>query len=811
MRNWDNWLRYQDNNGNPLHGCIQFMVRSGNTVAPIYDNEGTPLANPQLTDNYGRTVHQVFVDTDIVAYFYKYVGEGIWSGQEDIDISDVSKWSLQYTSENTLHVLANITSDNVIAIGTMSALRDVDIDGIPEVEGKKVITLLGYFNSGDKEPINYIWDPESTEQDNGGSVIASNNVITGRWIMVQPTEHCDSRHFGVFPSNSYNMADQTYQIDKLFTYCYTCAIRPYFNGSSEYRWFKYTNLNVIAYEIDVTDETRFYDLGNSTINGNWNGNPLFYNGNTNVVAENIKTSWNAKAYTGYKNVILDAETNQKAWQDAHVVSKLNPTYGYSFNHCTFEANRNFGSNNGTSYNTFYNCTLTGDMFIVSGDNATSFATGQAVNCVVRQEDWMGSDDEFFYYIQLRITNNSDGSFDYMGRTSSKNPIVNYAGSVVNAGVIRLTNYNYTGSTTTLARLSNAIVLEINNCTGNYNLNAWNGQTVIIKNCKDFNISQVPNGLTLMIEDSTVSIASTDTLNELSLRNATFVANEGVVLNCNSFTSYSSIVTCEVSCKNTVMKDSQINAPVTITYDDDIVNAAFIDNNIFNGQLIIKGAQKTPSAYQHVTNTVITNNYSALQTPVNVDRTYLDPVDASHSYVYEGNSGTFLPGDNVTANQTMTCVAPVTMLATDYPDNSFVYAGSDHDATHSGYGFVEIIYDNLWHDNHPNNTARGIYGPFNLFRIGRDDFKVTVTWCINSSNVQIPWFNIALCDSFPMFASKVDSGNNNMYRLNTVTYPGGQDSQRVSANRCGRTLLGVSDPGDFANVQLNCTFTMHKNP
>ena len=144
MRNWDNWLRYQDNNGNPLHGCIQFMVRSGNTVAPIYDNEGTPLANPQLTDNYGRTVHQVFVDTDIVAYFYKYVGEGIWSGQEDIDTSDVSKWSLQYTSENTLHILANITSDNVIAIGTMSALRDVDIDGIPEVEGKKVGTAKVY-------------------------------------------------------------------------------------------------------------------------------------------------------------------------------------------------------------------------------------------------------------------------------------------------------------------------------------------------------------------------------------------------------------------------------------------------------------------------------------------------------------------------------------------------------------------------------------------------------------------------------------------------------------------------------------------
>ena len=49
MRNFDNWNRYQDNSGNVLRGCVQFNVKDGDTVAPIYDSDGTPLDNPQLT------------------------------------------------------------------------------------------------------------------------------------------------------------------------------------------------------------------------------------------------------------------------------------------------------------------------------------------------------------------------------------------------------------------------------------------------------------------------------------------------------------------------------------------------------------------------------------------------------------------------------------------------------------------------------------------------------------------------------------------------------------------------------------------
>ena len=73
MRQFDLWNRYKDNNGNPLHGAVQFNVKDGNTPAPIFSRDGTALNNPILTDIYGRTAQQVFIKADVTAYFYKYI------------------------------------------------------------------------------------------------------------------------------------------------------------------------------------------------------------------------------------------------------------------------------------------------------------------------------------------------------------------------------------------------------------------------------------------------------------------------------------------------------------------------------------------------------------------------------------------------------------------------------------------------------------------------------------------------------------------------------------------------------------------
>ena len=91
LRNFDNWNRYLDNKGNILHGKIYFCYKDGNTVAPIYDSDGTELANPIFTDIYGRTSKQVFLQSgkDILVYFYKWIGQGAMTDD------DTTYWSLQ--------------------------------------------------------------------------------------------------------------------------------------------------------------------------------------------------------------------------------------------------------------------------------------------------------------------------------------------------------------------------------------------------------------------------------------------------------------------------------------------------------------------------------------------------------------------------------------------------------------------------------------------------------------------------------------------------------------------------------------------
>ena len=721
-RSFDTWNRYVDNNGNPLHGCIQFMVKDGTTVAPIFDADKVPLDNPQITDEYGRTEHQVFIKEDVRAYFYAYIGDGIWNTQEDIDTSDQTLWALQYTIENQEDINVSIESTGALCVPTVSALRNLNIDTVPEVAGVKVITLLGYYNLGDKEPINYYWDAESEESDDDGSVIKYTGEITGRWIMVQPTEHCDSRHFGVFPSNSYNMEDQTYGINKLFEYCNNKSLRPFFNGGGDYKWFKYTNINVTSAFIDVSEGTKFYDTGTSTITGEWNGDPSFVNRNTNVVAKNVKTSWTAKSYTGYENVIIDANTNQTNWQNAHIDTRLNPTFGFNFNNCTFAENRNLGSHNGGNYNTFTNCNLTAKMFITSGANATSLVNGKAVNCTFDINDWNKSEEDLYYYIQLRLTNDANPNLDFQGTFTGNRPFINYAGGSINSAAVSLSNFNTsTVNPLTIVRLNDTYKIVLNNCTGKFNLNNWgNGTVVEIKNCVDVEITNIANKATLVIENSSVVVSESDTLQTLSLRNSTFVStSDDVVFNCSEFSCWNSILSVSIYCNNAVIKDTQINKHITVEYDDQITCSAFIDNNIFNEVLELKGKDGT---YNHVVNTSIVNNTGHRNSPIMVNRTYLDRVEANHHYTYEGNIGSFVP-KFATAN------CDITLL-----DDAREFTGSEWtwhlDGGQYGPKYSYMAISTYYNDDgtaYYRHNYKFPFAPVNLFRIGTDDAVVDVEW------------------------------------------------------------------------------------
>lgn len=347
-RNFDNHDRYYDRDGNPLHGCVQFNVKDGTTPLEIYDGDNTPISNPQLTDALGRTAIQVFVNADTVAYFYKYIGQGSLADEyaHGIDTSDESKWALQYTNENSMVDTRAVSGLSAMGVNSIDELRSIDPTEVPEVGGKKVITLYGYYSCGDKEPINYVWDELSEELDDNGSVIMNGEIRTGRWKMVTPTEHCDSRHFGVFPQDSYNTdKDHTTGITQLVNYCNAKSISPFFNGSASRPYFKYSALAVESLNpIDVSEGTVFVDSNNSLFYGEWNGNPYFRNGATTVKAVTVRHSWHFRSHVGTVDYIVDTDAWPVNVSNVNAILEVSPAANSQFTDCEMVSNEKITRN-----------------------------------------------------------------------------------------------------------------------------------------------------------------------------------------------------------------------------------------------------------------------------------------------------------------------------------------------------------------------------------------------------------------------------------------------------------------------------------
>lgn len=670
-RSWDNWNKYTDNDNKPLHGCIMFMVNLGNTVAPIYDKDGTPLNNPQLTDVYGRTQHQVFIEEDVIAYYYKYIGNGLWYTEQNIDPSDNSKWDLQYTSKSELFINIENESNSTYAVNNIEDLRNINVANVPSVNGYKIITLMGYNVSGDKEPINYIWNSESTEPDDGGAIIAT-DLIKGRWIMVTPTEHLDVRHYGVFPSNSQNMLDQTLAIQSALIYANNHGLRLFFDtltNTQSYHYYKLTNitLNPIN-QIDLAKGVTFID-NDVTIHSQqsiaFNNDPYFLNGDTTLYSNYAKASWNIKALNKantneYGTYIIDSSTSSttvKSFQGWNVVVNSNIT-GYTFNLCNISGIGLIDATSFTSCNldvigtlgancTFNNCKLTERMFNDS-------PTPQVVNtsCTVDIDDFTNKIEYWMYLITLQ----NKANIDFRNHAIPENLTIR----AVNAD---RTYSNFLGNGTNVFDEPGVIhTYTFNNCTGNINLKAnWDNNTYIFNNCNcnvSVNDSFVSRAMTIQCNNSNINftqdltnatiiakssnITVQNNYKELNLRDSTLTA-VGTV-NVSIFTSYNSIILAGLNgVYNSFIKDSQINKDITTTDNNGKV-ICYYDNNIFNARLTIQA-----STSNSIVQGTWTNNTSSESTPITIDRTNIDLDDTHHSYIYKNNTGTMEFNNKVTCN------------------------------------------------------------------------------------------------------------------------------------------------------------------
>lgn len=666
MRNYDNWNRYLDNDNKPLHGCIQFMVKDGNTVAPIYDVDGTALDNPQITDIYGRTEHQVFIDVDVIAYFYKYVGQGKWIDQQDIDTSDISKWSLQYTTENINDILAHITGDSAMCVATISALRNLDINTVPEVCGIKVITLLGYDEPGDKEPVNYIWYPSLTDNDDNGAVIQGPN-LTGRWVMVKPTEHCDSRHYGIFPRNTTNFTSDTSRIEQWIAYCNSVNLRPYFSAKGDYKYYKYNNLSFTIPVVDIAKDVTFLDNGSSNIwSTEFNGDPYFLNHNTKLNSKEIKTSWGAYIYISPKHVVVDDNDLffNTTLSNCEVDIDVACSQVCNFTNCTVNINKSFNSisafsnciinskNMITAGCHFVNCKLTEDMFY-----GTPYIHVDG-NCIADFDDF-----EHKELMWLRIkAQQQQINYDWKGRLTNQNPW---------EGVVDtdrwLINYKSTNADAVLKESDNAHTYLLENCAGTITLQGKAANTYRFKNCEmtvKFADGYNENCI-LITQDSTINISQDRIkLANLNVQNtsligtgsfdALYAAIYNSVQNVNIYSGYCDMKDSNIG-PNVVIQVYGIDQTDTIVVDTDpsatgahvtynvnrIISGNFV-NNFVNGTIelgTIDSQDPHSTIVDLVRGMTIKDNVGLGVTPIVVHRSFSSQYDNYNIYTYQGNTGT----------------------------------------------------------------------------------------------------------------------------------------------------------------------------
>ena len=691
FRAFDNWDTYVDLDGNPLHGCVQFNVKDGTTPAPVFDSDMVNIANPQVTDVMGRTDAQVFIDSDVVAYFYKYVGPGSWTSERDTDIdtSDESRWSLQYTVENCMVAINDEQADSAISVGTMTGLRDLDPEDVPEVDGRKFVLLLGYNEPGDKEPVYYYWDPNASGDDNG-SVIKVSGVLSGRWRLVRPTEHCDSRHFGVFPQDSqYVDIDQSTQIIQLFNYCNVNRIRPFFNGSVSAPYFIYGRVSVTSPAgVDISDGTVFVDKDSgSAISGDIGIDTSFsfLNGNTSLTTKGWRASWNSAGGLGAEHCILDATTSVSTFTGCRVDVLVN-TAAKTFDGCDIYSNGKLGQC------TFRNCKITQQMFQSTAN--TPFVDDSVL---VDLDDF----DSVVFWMRI-VEQQSIKVYDMRKRTVDSSCVCNKDG-------VWWLNANF--SNFTYAAAATAAVFD--GCIGSVVLHTGASPALSFYHCELTVSFQNGQGLPVVtIKDSNIN-SGTDPwlIGTLSIRDS-FIQGWTISVGGNCSASGSKLACSALNVGgNANFSHCDIDTPIYQSQAS-VINLA-LQHCTLTRTYSIAGASENTTV-----NAVITHNYSFAEIAFAIDRTNIDPVDAHHSYRYAFNTGSFLPEvtRSKAANLTVHFIQPVgSTLRTqvDARQTGFTLMRPMNLGNDLGHTIAGIFLYNAYFDN------------VAFFRIGTDSFRVAV--------------------------------------------------------------------------------------
>ena len=477
--------------------------------------------------------------------------------------------------------------------------------------------------------------------------------------------------------------------------------------------------------IDITDSTRFNDSGSNQITGDWNGNPKFVNRCTSITAKFIKTSWNARSFTGYEKVIIDAYTPQSDFENAEVYVNVDVT-NKRFTNCEIHSDEHIGS--GCEV---VECDITGQMF-----NASFDADGHVYDCRYDIDDFK---DKMDLYKVIRCSTDSNPFFDYRNYINVGMPYaICSANEIVNDSIFVDNLKNALTTLVEFEQIPSVQTITLEDSSGYYA--APTGTVLHLKSC----VAKVKltDGVTIIAEDSTIDLDDTvpEVLPTISIRNCTLTGPGSYRL--ANFAAYDSTIATLITAQNTFLKGCQINSNYTLipkagvaqtaTYLGESVTVdqfigGYIDSNIFNAKLIIDG-QDTTADHVLVDGLVIKDNRSNAES-INaweIKRKGVMNSDRQNTYSFTGNTGGFVC--KMTLNH-----VPVEKANLPTSNGNLCAApdGSSSELRHLTVGAYQLAVNVSGDDENPTyaDDFSKYFAKMRMFVIGQYDAEVDLEFSV----------------------------------------------------------------------------------
>ena len=629
MRPFDYKNSWLDDEGKPLAGRVKFCRLHTTALENIYDNQGYAADNPIYTNTIGQLDFQVFLadNKDYTIRFEKYIGNGDMREDED-------NWLFQYSCDNLWDVYSiEVTAEALQLVNNIYDLRHLNPNTVASRDGRKVVTLGGYNQVGDKPQVIYIWEATSIANDNGGSVIKVDTISTGRWTLVNNFDSSvlDVRHFGVFGADSKAEATDlmSTQISLANQYAASNDLTLFFPAINGLTWYKMNGLNL--YKASFAEETRVFG------NTNYPNLITMYdeNGYLDVYTDAnykavftirgpvVRTSWGVNSDNcifdpSYK-LIIDSviNTDNRSWTGIYV-DCLEEIGRLSLHECIINSVKKLGDG---CY--FRGCKITESMFSYSTDFDTITISSDVV---IDLDDWPTT----WKWLKLRVQK-SNQTIDFKGRTlyTNCNGIVTWPGGIT-----------FKNATFTSGFIITQATIGLENCGGPVQLNA-SLQVLVCDNCS-LTITTMQSGRPNVIIKNNSEISFVNgfggfTCGEFSTDSSTVHGN----INANvAVVAYNTIFSNDITVYGILNLQRCTVAGAVYQHATDANFIVTLLNNTLGGSYYMFGA---PLLQSVVSGKIEYNNSNATAgLAIIIDRTNFDPDETHHHYSYKYNTGSFIP-------------------------------------------------------------------------------------------------------------------------------------------------------------------------